>query len=207
MSVVSPGFVCVAFFFLLLMNKDCRQIWIGCFEKGKKILDCCAPPPRKIRADTDRSRCSSTLSVMSDRRVSGHFNFNTTDPVLKVSHPYLFKDQVTRLKAEKPRSSTLSLPVSNQRTTVSNVNVEIRVTPPQNELDGRSRCNSVPAFLPREDAEDIEQINLNLPSLESRSRDSSSMGSTHTLESDTNSESRLEREDFIMDIEEHSSQL
>ena len=188
------------------MNKDCRQIWKDCFEKCKKIFERCKPRPRKISANTNRSRCSSTLTVLSERRASELFNFNTVDPILKVSHPYLFPGEVTRFKVGKPRSSTLSLPVSNQRMTVSNVEVEIRVTPPvESDLDGRARCNSVPVFVAKED--DIEQINLNTPSLNSLSRDSSVTGSSTSLESDLNSETRLERETLILDIEDLSSKL
>ena len=186
------------------MNKDCRNIWIGFFEKFKKIFQCCKPPPRKICEDTNRSRCSSTLTVMSERTGSELFNFNTVDPILKASHPYLFPEHVTRLKVEKPRSSTLPLPVSNQRMTISNVEVEIRVTPPPNDVDGRSRCNSVPVFLPEQDT---EQVNLDLPSLNSPSRDPNVMESSSSLESDANSETCLEKETFILDIEEYSSKL
>ena len=90
--------------------------------------------------------------------------------------------------------------------TVSNVEVEIRVTPPvESDLDGRARCNSVPVFVAKED--DIEQINLNTPSLNSLSRDSSVTGSSTSLESDLNSETRLERETLILDIEDLSSKL
>lgn len=205
-NIVAPSFACIAFFFLLFMNKECRQIWKDCFEKCKKIFQCCKPPPRKIRADTNRSRCSSTLTVLSDRRASELFTFNTVDPILKVSHPYLFPGQVTRTQLEKPRSSTLTLPVSNQRMTVSNMEVEIRVTPPElSELDGRVRCNSVPVFPPND--EDIEKINFNLTSLNSPSRDSSVLGSNSSLESDLNSDTQLEKETFIQDIEACSSNL
>ena len=185
------------------MNKDCRQIWIGCFQKCKKIFELCKPPLGKLRTETDRSRCSSTLTVvMSDRRASEHFSFHTSDAVLRLTHPYLFRDHLTGVNVGKPRSSTLSLPVSNQRRTVANIDVEIRVTPPQSDSDKRSRCHSVPLFLAKENIEDIEQINLDLPS-----RDSSDVESTSSVVSDANSETRLEGETFIRDIENHSAKL
>ena len=90
--------------------------------------------------------------------------------------------------------------------TVSNVEVEIRVTPPElSELDGRVRCNSVPVFAPND--EDIEKINFNLTSLNSPSRDSSVLGSNSSLESDLNSDTQLEKEAFIQDIDACSSKL
>lgn len=84
--------------------------------------------------------------------------------------------------------------------------VKIRVTPPElSELDGRVRCNSVPVFPPND--EDIEKINFNLTSLNSPSRDSSVLGSNSSLESDLNSDTQLEKETFIQDIEACSSNL
>lgn len=84
--------------------------------------------------------------------------------------------------------------------------VEIRVTPPElSELDGRVRCNSVPVFPPND--EDIEKINFNLTSLNSPSRDSSVLESNSSLESDLNSDTQLEKETFIQDIEACSSNL
>lgn len=84
--------------------------------------------------------------------------------------------------------------------------VKIRVTPPElSELDGRVRCNSVPVFPPND--EDIEKINFNLTSLNSPSRDSSVLESNSSLESDLNSDTQLEKETFIQDIEACSSNL
>ncbi|XP_068670316.1 uncharacterized protein [Montipora foliosa] len=200
-NVVIPSFACVAFFFLLLMNKDCRQIWRGFFQKLKKKFKCCVRPPRKVRADTHRSRCSSTLTVLSERRASELFSFNTADPILKVSHPYLFPRQVTSLKMERPRSYS-------ERITVSDVDVEIRVTPPQEiGSDGpRIRCNSVPAFASKEGA--VEQRNSeNSHPPNSPSRDSSVTGSNSSVESDVINATCLEKKAFIQDIEDFSSKL
>lgn len=198
--VVAPSFLCVAFFLLLFMNKDCRQIWINCFKKCKKIFELCKPPPGRIRADTYRSRCSSTLTVMSDRRISEHF---TADHVLKLTHPYLFPGNVTTVNVERPRSSTLSLPLTSH--TGVCWNERIQVTTSQNPVDKRSRDNSVPLIVDNEKVEDAEKINLNLSSLNSPSHDSSEMGSKSRIISDTNSNTHLEREGFIQDIQAYSS--
>lgn len=47
------------------MNKDCRDIWISCFQKIARISNITKP-----RSDTTKSRCSSTLTVLNDRRLS-----------------------------------------------------------------------------------------------------------------------------------------
>lgn len=198
--VVAPSFVCVAFFFLLFMNKDCRQIWINCFKKCKKIFELCKPAPGRIRADTYRSRCSSTLTVISDRRISEHF---TADHVLKLTHPHLFAGSVTTVNMERPRSSTLSLLLTSH--TRESSNEKIQEITSQNDVDKRSRCNSVPLFVANENVEDAEKINSNLSSLNSPSRDLSELGSKSSIISDTNSNTNLEREGFIHDIQAYSS--
>lgn len=198
--VVAPSFVCVAFFFLLFMNKDCRQIWINCFKKCKKIFELCKPAPGRIRADTYRSRCSSTLTVISDRRISEHF---TADHVLKLTHPHLFAGSVTTVNMERPRSSTLSLLLTSH--TRESSNEKIQEITSQNDVDKRSRCNSVPLFVANENVEDAEKINSNLSSLNSPSRDLSELGSKSSIISDTNSNTNLEREGFIHDIKAYSS--
>lgn len=195
--VVAPSFVCIAFFFLLFMNKDCRQIWINCFKKCKKIFELCKPAPGRIRADTYRSRCSSTLTVISDRRISEHFS---ADHVLKLTHPYLFPGNVN---VERPRSSTLSLLLTSHTGVCSNE--KIQETTSQDDVDKRSRCNSVPLFVANENVEDAEKINLNLSSLNSPSRDLSELESKSSIISDTNSYTNLEREGFIQDIQAYSS--
>lgn len=199
-SVVLPSFACIAFFCLLLLNKDCRQIWKDLFQKFKNVLRCCVPRPSKIRADTQRSRCSSTLTVLSERRASEIFSFNTVDPILELSHPYLFPGQVTSAKMERARSSTLDLPVMNQKMTVSDASVEIRVTPPSDNDNGgsRVRCNSVPAFAPTGKA--VQHRNLSAQLLNSQSRDSSATSSNSSLESDLTDE-------IIQDIDHYTSKL
>ncbi|XP_074622826.1 uncharacterized protein LOC141881070 isoform X2 [Acropora palmata] len=199
-SVVVPSFACIAFFCLLLLNKDCRQIWKDLFQKFKNVLRCCVPHPSKIRADTQRSRCSSTLTVLSERRASEIFSFNTVDPILELSHPYLVPGQVTSVKMERARSSTLDLPVMNQKMTVSDASVEIRVTPPSDNDNGgsRVRCNSVPAFASTGKA--VQHKNLSAQLLNSQSRDSSATSSNSSLESDLTDE-------IIQDIDHYTSKL
>ncbi|KXJ15291.1 uncharacterized protein LOC110237503 [Exaiptasia diaphana] len=77
--IVSPGFLCMMFFFLLFMNKDCRQIWTSCFKRIGRLNNIAKP-----RADTTRSRCSSTLTFLGDRKLS--------DVLLR-------KDRVNQLKS------------------------------------------------------------------------------------------------------------
>ncbi|XP_067022503.1 uncharacterized protein [Acropora muricata] len=199
-SVVVPSFACIAFFCLLLLNKDCRQIWKDLFQKFKNVLRCCVPHPSKIRADTQRSRCSSTLTVLSERRASEIFSFNTVDPILELSHPYLFPGQVASVKMERARSSTLDLPVMNQKMTVSDASVEIRVTPPSDNDNGGSRVryNSVPAFASTGKA--VQHKNLSAQLLNSQSRDSSATSSNSSLESDLTDE-------IIQDIDHYTSKL
>lgn len=164
------------------------------------MLRCCVPLPSKVRADTHRSRCSSTLTVLSERRASEIFSFNAVDPILKLSHPYLFPGQVTSVKMERSRSSTLDLPVMYQKMTVSDASVEIRVTPPpENNSNGsRVRCNSVPAFASIGKA--VQHTNLSAQPLTSLSRDSSATSSNSSLESDLINE-------IIQDIDGYTSKF
>lgn len=155
-NLVAPGFLCLVFFFLLFMNKDCRQIWKGCFGKCKKICELCKPPPTKLRAETDRSRCSSTLSVLFDRRLSDPHADSKIDPVVLAKiKPYLFPSHAAAIDstAKHPRSSTLSLPATSKETTVSqrNSEVEILVTPPPNDLEAAQfRSHSLPVLVRKE---------------------------------------------------------
>lgn len=143
------------------MNRDCRRIWKGCFATCNKIVELCKPPPRKLRAETDRSRCSSTLTVLSDRRDSEPYADNRIDLLgrTKRKRSYLFPRHVTRLKlkGKRRRSSTSSLPAVSPKKTVSErySEVDILVTPPPNELGGRSRSHSFPVF-------PLEETNLNV---------------------------------------------
>lgn len=50
-SVVVLGIVCFVFFFFLLMNKDCCNIWIGCFCKFIKLFEFCKLVLMKIGVD------------------------------------------------------------------------------------------------------------------------------------------------------------
>lgn len=116
--VVSPGFMCMMFFFLLFMNKDCRKIWTSCFKRiGRPVNNLSKP-----RAETTRSRCSSTLTFLGDRKLS--------DVLLR-------KDRVNQLKS----SSTPDLvgaikpsPVETRRKTLLSPLV----------LDNRPRSSSTP---------------------------------------------------------------
>ena len=137
------------------MNKDCRQIWTGCFAKCKRFLRLCKPPPKKLRAETEMrdSRYSSTLTIIScDRRGSELSAVQVMDnQATKVQPPFLMHKSVARLKEERPRASTLSLPaVANQRLSVTNPDIQIRSSAHAQESALRSRCNSVPLFLKKE---------------------------------------------------------
>ena len=137
------------------MNKDCRQIWTGCFAKCKRFLRLCKLPPRKLRAETEvrDSRYSSTLTIVScDRRGSELSAVQLIDnQAAKVQPPYLIHKSIARLKEEKPRASTLSLPVvMNQRLTVANRDIHIQSSAHAQESALRSRSNSVPLFLQEE---------------------------------------------------------
>ena len=140
--------------------------------------------------------------MISDRRISEHF---TADHVLKLTHPHLFPGNVTTVNVERPRSSTLSLLLTSHTGVCSNE--KIQETTSQDDVDKRSRCNSVPLFVANENVEDAEKINLsmNLSSLNSPSRDLSQLGSKSSIISDTNSNTNLEREGFIRDIQAYSS--
>ena len=180
------------------MNKECRQIWTGCFAKCKKFLHLCKLPPKKLRAETEMkdSRCSSTLTVVScDRRGSELSPYQVMDQhAAKIQPPYLIHKSVARLKAEKPRASTLSLPaVMNQRLTVTNPDIQIRSSANTQELTSRSRCNSVPLFLQKEletqnASEQIASSSISSGSLSPLARELNTMKSTNSEDSDANSE-------------------
>lgn len=180
------------------MNKDCRNIWKTCFRKVSKVFELCKPAPMKIRAYTDRSRCSSTLTVLSDRRES--------------VPSFLFQGNVPRLDLTKPRASSLNLPVNKQRIALSNLDIEIRVTPPPNELDTKSRCHSVPIFLLNNlkelDSQRNNDINTTTYPVNRLSGEFGSVDSlNHSDDSDVNSEAPMERVNFIREMSEYSSKL
>ena len=150
----------------------------------------------KIRADTNRSRCSSTLTVLSaDRRESELF----------FRQSFLLPGHVPGLDLQptRQRAATLSLPVKKQIVTVSDLDIEIRVTPPTNDASElRPRCNSVPVFL----LQDLEtqRKTATLSSINSLS----SVESTRSDVSDANSETPLETgASFIREISGYSSKL
>lgn len=68
--VMAPGFACLFFFALLFTNKECRQIWVTCFRKVTRLF--VFPFTRRPRSETEgaRSRCSSTVTVLTERRLS-----------------------------------------------------------------------------------------------------------------------------------------
>ena len=178
------------------MNKECRQIWTGCFAKCKAFLHLCKPPPKKLRSETEikDSRCSSTLTVIScDHRGSELSAVQIIDnKAARVQPPYLMHKSVARLKVEKPRASTLRLPaVMNQRLTVTNPDIQIRSSAHAQESDLRSRCNSVPLFLQKELETQVasEQKASNYTSsLSSLARELGTRKSTNSEDSDANSE-------------------
>lgn len=193
-NVIAPAFACLAFFFLLLMNKDCRNIWRGCFRRFTKLFEFCKPPPLKIRADTDRSRCSSTLTVLStDRR----------DSELFFRQSFVLPGYVSGLDLQqnRQRASTLTFPVKKQELTVTDLGIEIKVTPPSGaDVELRARCNSVPVFLPQ----DLDSHRrYNKTTIHSSTE---SLSSDHSGVSVTNSETPLGTgESFIQEI--YSSKL
>lgn len=194
------------------MNKECRQIWTGCFAKCKAFLQLCKPPPRRLRAETEMkdSRCSSTLTVIScDHRGSELSAVQAIDnQAAKVQPHYLMHKSVARLKEKKPRASTLSLPaVMNQRLTVTNPDIQIRSSAHAQESDLRSRCNSVPLFLHKEleiQVANEQKASTYTSSLSPLARELSTMMSTNSEDSDANSET----DNFIQEnYDEISSKL
>lgn len=122
---LAPGFLCLIFFFLLFLNKDCRQIWKNYYQRISRLFTQCSPPA-KLRSNTDRSRCSSTLTVLSERRGSrtGSQNFVLELPIDR-----------------KPRSaSDFRLPLDS-----ADFVLRIQLTPSLSE--GRPRCLSSPTKL------------------------------------------------------------
>lgn len=193
-NVIAPAFACLAFFFLLLMNKDCRNIWRGCFRRFTKLFEFCKPPPLKIRADTDRSRCSSTLTVLStDRR----------DSELFFRQSFVLPGYVSGLDLQqnRQRASTLTFPVKKQELTVTDLGIEIKVTPPSDaDVELRARCNSVPVFLPQDLDSHRRYDKTTIHS------STESLSSDHSGVSVTNSETPLGTgESFIQEI--YSSKL
>ncbi|CAH3146560.1 unnamed protein product, partial [Porites evermanni] len=213
-NLVAPGFLCIIFFFLLFMNKDCRQIWKNCFAKFKKPFELCKPPPNRLRAETVRSRCSSTLTVLSERRSSEPYINQKIDPIVlaRIQHSNRFSERdVKRFSfgERKPRSSTLSLPARNQTNTLSgrrDTRIEILLTPPPDELDCRPlRTNSVPVFLlhglESQDTTSIENYSGATTTNSSCVDDASERSIGEEL--DANGET----ENFIPKLEECSSKL
>ena len=94
----------------------------------------------------------------------------------------------------------MDLPVMNQKMTVPDASVEIRVTPPSDNDNGGSRVryNSVPAFASTGKA--VQHRNLSAQLLNSQSRDSSATSSSSSLESDLTDE-------IIQDIDHYTSKL
>ena len=190
------------------MNKDCRNIWIGCFRKFTKLFEFCKPSPVKIRADTNRSRCSSTLTVLSDHRRDSEL-FPRQSLLFPTDSPLLDLD----VKPTRPRASTFNLPVKKQAITVSDLDVEILVTPPPNDLSPRGRCHSVPVFLLnqpmtlRNDQNKatiswVDTLSVFVP------EEFSSSGSNFSEEdSDVYSESPLDGVSYIREISGYSSKL
>lgn len=95
----------------------------------------------------------------------------------------------------------------NQRMTVSNSDIQIRLPAhvPPNQLDLRSRCNSVPMFLQKELETQvaIEQEKATTSSPSPLARELSDMKSTNSEDSDANSET----DNFIRESEETDSHL
>lgn len=113
---------------------------------------------------------------------------------------------MARLKGEKPRASTLSLPaVMNQRLTVTNPDIQIQSSAHTQELTSRSRCNSVPLFLQKElETHEASEQNASSSILSPLARELSTMKSTNSEDSDANSET----DNFIQEnYEDFSSTL
>ncbi|XP_032239579.1 uncharacterized protein LOC116619181 [Nematostella vectensis] len=85
-TMLAPSILCIVFFFLLFMNRDCRQIWTSCFQRVARVTTVCRPVA-KASEEITKSRCSSTLTILSERRMSD----------------FALRDLVRR---EKPRSSS-----------------------------------------------------------------------------------------------------
>lgn len=183
------------------MNRDCRNIWIGFFRKFTKLFELCKPPPMKIRADTDRSRCSSMLTVLSDHR---------RDSELFPRHSFFLPSDSPRLDLSltPTRSRASTLPVKSQRISVSNLDIEILVTPPPNDFDSRARCQSVPIFLLNETKiQNNDKNNATLSWVNTLPEEFSSAESNHSEDSDVNSESPMDEVGYIREISEYSSKL
>lgn len=155
----------------------------------------------KIRADTDRSRCSSMLTVLSDHR---------RDSELFPRHSFFLPSDSPRLDLSltPTRSRASTLPVKSQRISVSNLDIEILVTPPPNDFDSRARCQSVPIFLLNETKiQNNDKNNATLSWVNTLPEEFSSAESNHSEDSDVNSESPMDEVGYIREISEYSSKL
>lgn len=209
-NLVAPGFLCLVFFSLLLTNKDCREIWKGCFAKCCNVFELCRPFETKLRAETDRSRCSSTLTVLSDRKDSLPYVGKRVDPLaVKGKQPYPYPSHVGRflMRAKNQRSSSLTaLPMVQPNKTVVERNsvIEIIVSPPPIELDERYRSHSVPVFLSKEiDTQVTSELNKEAVSL-ANPREGNASEFSSIEDPDMNSETDI----FIRETtKEYSSRL
>jgi len=118
------------------------------------------------------------------------------------------------VKPTRPRASTLNLPVKKQAITVSDLDIEILVTPPPNDLSPRGRRHSVPVFLLNEPMTQRNEQNkaniswVNTLSVFVPAEEFSSFGSSCSEdESDAYSESPLDGVSYIREISAYSSKL
>lgn len=117
----------------------------------------CKPPQQKLN-ETDRSRSSTFNTTLHDRRESIPFSENIKDPRLKLAgnqlhpSPSLEQPRISALRMEKLRSS--NLPIMDRRKNFpvkKDTVIKILVSPPPDELETRSRSNSLPlVFFPSE---------------------------------------------------------
>ncbi|XP_031566765.1 uncharacterized protein LOC116301788 [Actinia tenebrosa] len=94
--ILVPGFLCIIFFFLLFMNKDCREIWVSCFQKIARISNITKP-----RSDTTKSRCSSTLTFLNDRQLSD-VTFRRNNSMLRTKLRTSSTPNIMTVALEKP---------------------------------------------------------------------------------------------------------
>ena len=156
----------------------------------------------KIRADTDRSRCSSMLTVLSDHRRDSE--------LFSRRHSNLFPGDNPRLDLSltPTRSRASTLPAKSQRISVSNLDIEILVTPPPNDFDQRARCHSVPIFLLSDTkTQNNDKNDATLSWVNTLPEEFSSVERYHSEDSDVNSESPLDDVSYIREISEYSSKL
>lgn len=107
---MAPGFVCLFFFALLFLNKEGRQIWKSHFKKCFRFFTFYC---RRKKSETDgaRSRCSSTLTVLNERKSSDSFTranvvsfLGTDEKSAKMEEPR--SDRLVTLTMDQLRSST-----------------------------------------------------------------------------------------------------